>query len=112
MSTTLSQPHVISFPAEAIEACLRDAIAMAAVDRKGIPDTGAGPGAPASAEWEPEVDSIVALEAILAVEAEFGIELPDDVVPPGGYADLEECVGSMLRAARAAFEGKRAGGAA
>ena len=111
MSTLLSPPDVIPFPAEAIEACLRDAIATAAVDREGIPAIGGGKGLPASAGWESEVDSVVALEAILALEAKFGIELPDDVVPPGGYVDVEECIGSMLRAARAAFEGKHTGGA-
>lgn len=111
MSTMLSPPDVIPFPAGAVEACLRDAIATAAVDREGIPGIGEGKSGPASAGGEPEVDSIVALEAVLAVEAQFGIELRDDVVPPGGYADVEECVGSMLRAARAAFEGKHAGDA-
>lgn len=110
MSTALTPAKVIPFPAEAVEACLRKAIATATTDRGGVPSTVEGRDA-GSAGWEPEVDSVVALEAIIAVEAEFGIKLPDDVVPPGGYADIEECVGSMLRAARAAFEGKHAGGA-
>ena len=109
MSIMLSPPAVLPFPAEAVEACLRDAIATAAVDREVAPGAVRGKGTAGQPVWEPEVDSVVALEVILALEARFGVEFRDDVVPPGGFANLEDFIMSMLNAARAAFAVQRAG---
>lgn len=109
MSSTLSFTAVVPFPAESVEACLRDAIAAAAADQATIRAVGSAGNAVGSAGWEPEVDSIVALEVLTALGEQCGIELPDDVVPAGGYADAEACIQHLLRRARAAWQEKHEG---
>ncbi len=107
MSSVLSPSAVMLFPAEAVEACLRGALAAAATDQAAIrAAAGKENDNVGSAGWEPEVDSLIVLEALTALEEQFGIELPDDVVPPGGYADSEACVRHLLQRARAAWKEK------
>jgi len=109
MSSTLSPPAVMLFPAEAVEACLRDAVAAAAADQAAIRTSGSTSGSGKAAAWEPEADSLVVLTALTALEEQFGIELPDDVVPPGGYVDVEACIGDLLQRASAAWGEKHVG---
>ena len=109
MSSTLSPPAVMLFPAQAAEACLRDAIAAAAADQAAIRTSGGSNSGEKAAGWEPEVDSLVVLTALTALQEQFGIELPDDVVPSGGYADTEACIRHLLQRARAAWGEKHAG---
>ncbi|MBV9747325.1 MAG: hypothetical protein JO157_00780 [Acetobacteraceae bacterium] len=103
MSSALSLPSTMPFPTEAVEACLRAAIATAAADQATIRAADGAEDFVGSAEWEPEVDSIVALDVLTALGGQVGIELPDDVVPAGGYADAEACVEHLLRTACAAW---------
>lgn len=79
----------MQFPEDVIEAAIRDEIAVAAKDR---PPTKSG--------WRPEVDSQVVIRVVLRVEAEIGIELPDDAMPPGGFDDIEACVQGILALSR------------
>ncbi len=109
MSNTLSPPAVMLFPAEAVEACLRDAIAAAAADQAAIRTSKSAGSSGREAGWEPEVDSLVVLTALTALEEQFGIKLPDDVVPPGGYADAEACIRHLLQRARATWSEKHVG---
>ena len=71
----------MDFPKKQVEDAIRDEIRLATEAR---PTARAG--------WESGVDSLVVVEATLRVEEEFGIELPDEVMPPGGYDDAETCV--------------------
>ena len=109
MSSTFSSPAVMLFPAEAVEACLRDAVAAAAADQAAIRVSAGTSGSGKAATWEPEADSLVVLTALTALEEQFGITLPDDVVPPGGYADTEACIRHLLQHARAAWGEKHVG---
>ena len=79
----------MTFPETIVEAAIRDEIEAAVRDR---PPTGAG--------WRPEVDSQVVIRVVLRVEAEIGVELPEDVMPPGGFDDVEECVRGILAQSR------------
>lgn len=77
------------FPEAVVEAAIRDEISAAIQDR---PPTGTG--------WRPEVDSQVVIRVVLRIEAEIGVELPEEVMPPGGFDDVEECVRGILAQSR------------
>jgi acyl carrier protein len=109
MSSTVSSPVVMLFPAKAVETCLRDAVAAAAADQAAIRTSESTSGSGKEIGWEPEADSLVVLTVLTALEEQFGIELPDDVVPPGGYADTETCIRHLLQHARVAWSKKHVG---
>ena len=54
----------------------------------------------ASRSWEPEIDSLVAVEVICAVEELLGIELPATFSPKGGYANADACVNDLIAEAK------------
>ena len=80
----------MEFPKRDIETAIRDEIAQAANDR---PPTKSG--AP-----RPEVDSLVVVLVQIRVKEEFGIELPNNAIPAGGFDDVEHCVQNILEESR------------
>ncbi len=86
----------MQFPEALVEAAIRDEIIVAAKDR---PPTKSG--------WRPEVDSPVAIRVLLRVEAEIGIELPEDTIPPGGFDDVDTCVKGILEQSRRLWREKQ-----
>jgi acyl carrier protein len=49
---------------------------------------------------EPEIDSLVVVEIICAIEEILGVSLPPTFSPRGGYDDVEACVADLLDVAR------------
>jgi acyl carrier protein len=91
-------------PTAEVEACIRDALADQASDQTVLRPgraTTATPVAPRS--WEPEIDSLVVVEVICAVEELLGIEIPATFSPKGGYDSTEACVNDLMSEARAAW---------
>ncbi len=82
-----------SFPAREIERCIRDALA----DQVGAQNV-LRPR-PTSA-CEPEIDSLVVVEIICAIEEILGIRLPASFAPRGGYEDAESCVADLMAETR------------
>lgn len=105
MSTTLapSPTSFFPFPVAVAEAAIRGALAANAADQGAIFDAKGG------SSWEPIVDSLVALEALISVEKAVGIVLKETVVPRGGYDDPEACVADLLEKARQAWAKKHRG---
>jgi hypothetical protein len=97
-STTLAPPAVTKapFPAAAVEACLRaELIEAVKIDAsiRGIPL----PSSPAQvARAAIEIDSVVVVEILCAIDPIVGIELPDSVVRTGGYASVESALDHLL----------------
>ena len=77
------------FPTKTLEDAIRDEIISAINDR---PTARAG--------WEPEVDSLIMVRVVLRVEEEIAIELPDDVMPSGGFDSIDDCVARVMNACR------------
>ena len=77
------------FPAQTLEDAIRDEIATAAKDRP----------TPRGA-WEPEVDSLTMVRVVCRVEEELAIELPDDVMPRGGFDSVDHFVAVVMEASR------------
>jgi len=104
MATMLKESRSAVFPTAEVEACIKDALAVQASDQAVLRPgraTTATPVAPRS--WEPEIDSLVVVEVICAVEELLGIEIPATFSPKGGYDSTEACVNDLMSEARAAW---------
>lgn len=77
------------FPARDIEKCIRDELAQRH-------DAQAQLRPRAVSACEPEIDSLVVVEIICAIEEIIGVKLPSDFAPRGGYDDIESCVGDLM----------------
>jgi acyl carrier protein len=104
MATLVKTSPGAVFPAAEVAACIRDALADQAADqallRPGRATT-ATPVAPRS--WEPEIDSLVVVEVICAIEELLGVTLPATFAPRGGYASVDECVNDLVSEAQATW---------
>ena len=104
MATTLAIPQTAVFPAVEVEACIRDALARQATDQAVLrPSHPTNPGTAAGPSWEPEIDSLVAVEVICAVEERLGIKLPATFSPKGGYDSAQSCVNDLMSEAQGAW---------
>jgi acyl carrier protein len=92
------------FPAADVETCVREALADQAADQALLRPGRAAtitPVAPRS--WEPEIDSLVVIEVICAIEELLGVEIPATFSPKGGYDNVEACVNDLMSQARAVW---------
>lgn len=98
----MSKPSImdgkIAFPEREVEACIRDALAAQASTQQTILAK-----AKTSRPWEPEIDSLVAVEIMCAVEELLNVELPASFAPKGGYASTEACVNDLVSQAKVAW---------
>lgn len=104
MPTAVSTTQSAAFPAAQVDACIRDTLAIQAADQAILrPTRSQIPGIVPTNSWEPEIDSLVAVEVICAVEELLGIKLPATFSPKGGYDSTEACVNDLLSEASAAW---------
>lgn len=89
MSVHASIPTGGRFPAREVETCIREAL-NAEYDAQQLLRPRAG------SACEPEVDSLVVIEVICAIEELLGVTLPTSFAPRGGYDDVEACVSDLL----------------
>jgi hypothetical protein len=107
MATSLRLPLRVAFPRAAVEVRLRGALATQAADQAVLRDR---PPAPlARSGWEPEIDSIVAVELICAIEEQLGLKLPASFAPKGGYVSAEDCVRDLLAKTEAVWNQRNTG---
>src|SRR5262245_55644082 len=92
MSVPLSGP----FPATKVEKCIRTALDVELAAQQVLRPR-------AASACEPEVDSLVVVELICAIEKFLGISLPPNFIPRGGYQSVEECVSELLAETQAAW---------
>jgi acyl carrier protein len=102
MAILLTTSRTAAFPAVEIEACIRGALADQAADQAVLrPDSAANFGTARS--WEPEIDSLVVVEIICAVEDLLGVKLPATFSPKGGYDSAKSCIDGLLSEAKSAW---------
>jgi len=98
LMATLAPPAsaVTVFPTAAIEACLHDELVetiKSLAKIKGL----ALPTAPAQiATTSVQIDSLVCIEILCAVEPIVGIELPEKVVKAGGYGSIDAAIKNLI----------------
>jgi hypothetical protein len=89
-------PAVTVFPTAAVETCLRDELVetiKSLAKIKGL----ALPAAPAQiATTSVQIDSLVCVEILCAVEPIVGIELPEKVVKAGGYGSIDAAIKNLI----------------
>lgn len=86
-------PIIGGFPAAQVEASIREALRAEHDAQQMLRPR------PSSA-CEPEVNSLVVIEIICAIEELLGVSLPTSFAPHGGYEDVETCVSDLLSEAR------------
>lgn len=80
----------------AVEACLRDEL-IETVKAEASIKGGALPTAPSQIAQTPfQVDSLVVVSILCAVEPIVGFELPESVVRAGGYASVNHALEHLL----------------
>lgn len=82
-----------AFPTDVVETAIRDELAAA---KAATPFQFGGATAQ---NWEAEIDSMVIVEVLCAVQEAIGIDLSEDIIPQGGFETADECVATVLAAA-------------
>jgi acyl carrier protein len=101
MATTTIEPgSTTAFPSAAVEACIREELQRQADSQMllRLPKPSDGP------KWEPEIDSLVVVEIICAIEDLLGVPMPDTFTPRGGYDSVEDCVADVMTAASSVWQ--------
>jgi len=108
-ATSLRLPLRVAFPRATVEARLRSALATQAADQVVLQDRPPPPPF-ARSQWEPEIDSLVVVELICAVEEQLGLKLPISFAPRGGYDSAEDCIRDLLAKTEAVWNHRNLGG--
>jgi hypothetical protein len=91
-----SSAAIAPFPTAPVEACLRDEL-VETVKAEAAIKGATLPTAPAQIAQTPyQVDSLVVVSILCAVEPIVGFELPESVVRAGGYASVESALKHLL----------------
>lgn len=85
-----------NFPAREVETCIRDALSAHVGMQNVLRPRRVS-------VCEPEIDSLVVVEIICAIEEILGVSLPPTFAPRGGYDDVETCVSDLLDVTRAVW---------
>lgn len=89
-------PTIAQFPVAAIDACLRGELIEAVKAEASIKGVSLPATAAQIAKTAFQVDSLVVVSILCAVEPIIGFELPDSVVRVGGYVSVESALGHLL----------------
>jgi hypothetical protein len=84
------------FPAAEVERCIRTAL-----DAEHAAQQVLRPRVPSACE--PDVDSLVVVEVICAIEKLLDVSLPASFAPRGGFLDVETCVAGLLEETKAVW---------
>jgi len=98
MAVAAVRVDIPTFPAAAIENHLRGLLADEAKVQAQLrgTGTGSGPSLKRSSKAEPEIDSLVAVEALTAIEPFVPFELSESLIRPGGYTSVDVFIHDLL----------------
>jgi hypothetical protein len=95
--STISKPAVKApFPSAAVEAKLRDELLHAVESIASMHGVAMPAGSAAQSTLSVEIDSLVVVDLLCAVEPVLGMELKDHVVKAGGYSSINEAVDHLM----------------
>jgi acyl carrier protein len=104
MATLVKNSPGAIFPSAEVEACIRNALADQGADQALLRPGQAATAIPvAPRSWELEIDSLVVVEVICAVEELLGITLPATFSPKGGYDSVDACVNDLMSETQATW---------
>lgn len=93
---TFPAPSVSSFPTAEVEKCLRDELIEAVKSEAAVKGDALPPTPAAIATTKFQIDSLVVVSLLTAVEAVVGCNLPDIVVRAGGYTSVEQALEQLV----------------
>jgi len=96
MAVAAVRVDIPTFPAAQIESQLRAQLAAEAKVQAQLRGTGSGPSLRRSSKAEPEIDSLVAVEALTVIECFVPFELPESLIRPGGYTSVNDFISDLL----------------
>jgi hypothetical protein len=85
--TTAKPTKSVAFPAQAIEASIREFLAQEGA-MQAVLHGGIGP--------QPTIDSLVVVEVLLELETQVPFELPESLVQAGGYDSVDDVVHHLM----------------
>lgn len=95
--STISKAAVTTpFPTAEIEARLREELLHAVESIASIHGVAIPAGVAVQSKLSVEIDSLVVVGLLCAVEPTLGFELKDHVVKAGGYGSINEAVGHLM----------------
>lgn len=95
-ATTLKPKTEPTFPAQAIEASIRDFLAEEGAMQAVLHGGSAAGGTLGTIGPQPVIDSLVVVEVLLELETQVPFELPESLVRAGGYDSVDEVVQHLL----------------
>jgi hypothetical protein len=99
MVVMIAQTDIPTFPAAEIEQQIRKLLADEAQVQATLRGTGGGGGSTSSggaSRAEPDLDSLVAVEALLVIEPFVPFDLPESLIRPGGYTSVDHFINDLL----------------
>src|SRR5215831_18370863 len=98
MAVAAVRVDIPTFPVAEIENHLRGLLADEAKVQAQLrgTGTGSGPSLKRSSKAEPEIDSLVAVEALTAIEPFVPFELSESLIRPGGYTSVDVFIHDLL----------------
>ncbi len=95
---TLAPPEtaISTFPATEVESCLRSELIDALKAEASIRGISLPTSTAQIVKTTIQIDSLVVISILCAVEPIVGLELPDSVVRAGGYTSIENAIGHLL----------------
>lgn len=89
-------PVQTSFPAAAVEACLRDELVETIKSIAGLKGLSLPPAPGQIATTPVQIDSLVCVDILCAIDPIVGFELPERVVRSGGYSSIEAAIKHLV----------------
>jgi hypothetical protein len=98
MSVAVAAKPKISaaFPAADVEACLREELSEAARIEASLRGLAMPESPVAAASMVIQIDSLVVVELLCALEPVLGFDLPEGVVRAGGYNSINQAVSHLM----------------
>ena len=91
-----SAPTITVFPGAAVEACLRDELVETIKSLARIKGIALPPTSAQIATTSVQIDSLVCVEILCAVEPILKIELSEKVVKAGGYGSIDSAIKNLI----------------
>ncbi len=98
MAVAEAKVDIPTFPADKIESELRQRLAEEAKVQEQLRGTGSGGGTSRSraSKAEPEIDSLVAVEALIVIESFVPFALSESIIRPGGYTSVDDFINDLV----------------
>jgi hypothetical protein len=103
-ATTSSTTPTTAFPKTAVEARLRNDLLKSAASDAALKGIAFPPGAAAQSATAIQIDSLVVVSLLTAVEPVLGMKLQDSVVKAGGYTSVNHAMERLMPRIEKAWE--------